>query len=342
MITQSIDPRVTRILPRGNWLDESGEIVQPAIPEFLGKLDTEDRRATRLDLANWLTDSKNGIGGLTARVFVNRLWYLFFGEGVSSSLDDFGGQGSPPVLPNLLDNLSVYFYENDWDVKKMVKLIVTSRAYKLSSKVSNEIKVRDPLNKFFARQSRHRLPAEMIRDNVLVVGGLLVNDYGGSSIKPYQPKGYYKHLNFPKREYVQHQDFRRYKRSVYMHWQRQFLHPLLKAMDAPSREECVAKRSRSNTPVAAMVLLNDPSFYEAAESFAKNLLKTNHDNEEDRIVDAFRMALSRAPSPQEKDLLINLFKNVMKENQGKEDTEMHGWTAVSRAIFNCSEFNTRN
>ena len=342
MITQSIDPRVTRILPRGNWLDESGEIVQPAIPEFLGKLDTGDRRATRLDLANWLTDSKNGIGGLTARVFVNRLWYLFFGEGVSSSLDDFGGQGSPPVLPHLLDNLSVYFYENDWDVKKMVKLIVTSRAYKLSSKVSNEIKVRDPLNKFFARQSRHRLPAEMIRDNVLVVGGLLVNDYGGSSIKPYQPKGYYKHLNFPKREYVQHQDFRRYKRSVYMHWQRQFLHPLLKAMDAPSREECVAKRSRSNTPVAAMVLLNDPSFYEAAESFAKNLLKTNHDNEEDRIVDAFRMALSRAPSPQEKDLLINLFKNVMKENQGKEDTEMHGWTAVSRAIFNCSEFNTRN
>ena len=342
MITQSIDPRVTRILPRGNWLDESGEIVQPAIPEFLGKLDTGDRRATRLDLANWLTDSKNGIGGLTARVFVNRLWYLFFGEGVSSSLDDFGGQGSPPVLPHLLDNLSVYFYENDWDVKKMVKLIVTSRAYKLSSKVSNEIKVRDPLNKFFTRQSRHRLPAEMIRDNVLVVGGLLVNDYGGSSIKPYQPKGYYKHLNFPKREYVQHQDFRRYKRSVYMHWQRQFLHPLLKAMDAPSREECVAKRSRSNTPVAAMVLLNDPSFYEAAESFAKNLLKTNHDNEEDRIVDAFRMALSRAPSPQEKDLLINLFKNVMKENQGKEDTEMHGWTAVSRAIFNCSEFNTRN
>lgn len=342
MVTQSIEPRVTRILPRGNWLDESGEIVQPAIPEFLGKIDTGDRRATRLDLANWLTDSNNGIGGLTARVFVNRLWYLFFGEGISSSLDDFGGQGSPPVLPNLLDNLSVYFYENDWDVKKMVKLIVMSRAYKLSSRASNELKVRDPLNKLFARQSRYRLPAEMIRDNALVVGGLLVNDYGGSSIKPYQPKGYYRHLNFPKREYVQHQDDRRYKRSVYMHWQRQFLHPLLKAMDAPSREECVAKRSRSNTPVAAMVLLNDPSFYESAESFTKNLLKTNHDNEEDRIIDAFRRALSRTPSPQEKDVLINLFKDVMKGDQGKEDAEMLAWTAVSRAIFNCSEFNTRN
>ena len=114
------------------------------------------------------------------------------------------------------------------------------------------VALKDPTNKFFARQSRHRLSAEMIRDNALAVSDLLVNDYGGSSIKPYQPKGYYRHLNFPKREYVQHQDDRRYKRSVYMHWQRQFLHPLLKAMDAPSREECVAKRSRSNTPIAAI------------------------------------------------------------------------------------------
>ena len=342
MVTQSIEPRVTRVLPRGNWLDESGEIVQPAVPEFLGKLDIGDRRANRLDLANWLTDSKNGAGGLTARVFVNRLWYLFFGEGISSSLDDFGGQGSPPALPDLLDNLSVHFHENGWDVKKMVKLIVMSRAYKLSSSISDELKIKDPINEFFARQSRHRLPAEMIRDNALMISGLLVNDYGGSSIKPYQPKGYYKHLNFPKREYVQHQDDRRYKRSVYMHWQRQFLHPFLKAMDAPSREECVAKRSRSNTPVAAMVLLNDPSFYEAGESFARYLLEANHDHEGDRIIDAFRRALSRAPSPQEKSLLINLFKNVIKENQGKEDAELHAWTAVSRAIFNSSEFNTRN
>ena len=342
MVTQSIEPRVTRILPRGNWLDESGEIVQPAIPEFFGKLDIGNRRANRLDLANWLTDSKNGIGGLTARVFVNRLWYLFFGEGISSSLDDFGGQGSPPVLPKLLDNLSVYFYENGWDVKKMVKLIVMSRAYKLSSRISNELKVKDPINEFFARQSRYRLSAEMIRDNALFVGGLLVNDYGGGSIKPYQPKGYYKHLNFPRREYEQHQDDRRFKRSIYMHWQRQFLHPMLKAMDAPSREECVAKRSKSNTPVAAMVLLNDPSFYEAAESFTKNILKTNHDDEDHRIEDAFRRALSRAPSPQEKSILINLVKEVMKESEGKEDAEINAWTAVSRVIFNCSEFNTRN
>ena len=341
MITESIEPRVTRVLPRGNWLDESGEIVQPAVPEFLGKLNTGDQRANRLDLANWLTDPENGIGGLTARVFVNRLWYLFFGEGITSSLDDFGGQGSPPAMPDLLDNLSVYFYENDWDIKRIIKLVVMSRAYKLSSEIPDALKTKDPTNKFFARQSRHRLSAEMIRDNALAVSGLLVNDYGGSSIKPYQPKGYYRHLNFPKREYVQHQDERRFKRSVYMHWQRQFLHPLLKAMDAPSREECVAKRSRSNTPIAAMVLLNDPGFYEAATSFARGLINTNHDDEEHRIEDAFRKALSRSPSLEEKDVLINLFKDVMKGAEG-EDAEMSAWTAVSRAIFNCSEFNTRN
>ena len=126
-----------------------------------------------------------------------------------------------------------------------------------------------------------------------------------------------------------------------MHWQRQFLHPLLKAMDAPSREECVAKRSRSNTPIAAMVLLNDPGFYEAAESFAEGLINTNHDNEELIIEDAFRKALSRSPSPQEKSVLINLVKDVMKGSEAKH-AEMSAWTAVSRAIFNCSEFNTRN
>ena len=120
------------------------KIVQPAVPEFLGKLNTGDQRANRLDLANWLTDPENGIGGLTARVFVNRLWYLFFGEGITSSLDDFGGQGSPPAMPDLLDNLSVYFYENDWDIKRIIKLVVMSRAYKLSSEIPDALKTKDP------------------------------------------------------------------------------------------------------------------------------------------------------------------------------------------------------
>ena len=341
MVTQSIKPRVTRILPRGNWLDDTGEIVQPAVPAFLGDLKVEDRRANRLDFANWLVDPENGVGGLTARVFVNRLWYLMFGEGISTSLDDFGGQGSPPTIPALLDNLSVEFYKNGWDIKGLIKLIVTSHAYKLSSNSDSKTKSVDPLNYHFSHQSMHRLPAEMIRDNILETSGLLFKEYGGPSVKPFQPKGYYKHLNFPKREYQAHTDKRRLKRSVYIHWQRQFLHPMLQAMDAPTREECVAKRSKSNSPVAAMVLLNDPSFYEAAEEFAKIIIQSANSDDE-RIKFAFQRALSRDPDELEENIINQLLKNIRQGLSNDGQLDLLCWTAVTRAIFNFSEFNTRN
>ena len=341
MVTQSIKPRVTRILPRGNWLDDTGEIVQPAVPAFLGDLKVEDRRANRLDFANWLVDPENGVGGLTARVFVNRLWYLMFGEGISTSLDDFGGQGSPPTIPALLDNLSVEFYKNGWEIKGLIKLIVTSHAYKLSSNSDSKTKSVDPLNHHFSHQSMHRLPAEMIRDNILETSGLLFKEYGGPSVKPFQPKGYYKHLNFPKREYQAHTDKRRLKRSVYIHWQRQFLHPMLQAMDAPTREECVAKRSKSNSPVAAMVLLNDPSFYEAAEEFAKIIIQSANSDDE-RIKFAFQRALSRDPDELEENIINQLLKNIRQGLSNDGQLDLLCWTAVTRVIFNFSEFNTRN
>ncbi|MEK6233941.1 MAG: DUF1549 and DUF1553 domain-containing protein, partial [Planctomycetales bacterium] len=268
MITVAIAPREMRILPRGNWLDDSGPAVTPAVPEFLGVVRRDGSRATRLDLANWLTDSKQGVGGLTARVFANRFWYLFFGTGLSNSLDDFGGQGEPPAHPELLDALAMEFQENDWDVKQLVKRIVMSRAYRQSSLESKAMRVRDPGNRLFVRQSRFRLSAESVRDAALSVSGLLVLDYGGASVKPYQPANYYRHLNFPTRKYSHHTDQRQWRRGVYMHWQRQFLHPMLRAMDAPSREECTAVRPRSNTPLAALTLLNDPTFVEAARAFA--------------------------------------------------------------------------
>ena len=341
MVTQSVKPRLTRILPRGNWLDDTGEIVEPAVPTFLGDLKVEDRRANRLDFANWLVDPENGVGGLTARVFVNRLWYLMFGEGISTSLDDFGGQGSPPTIPALLDNLSVEFYKNGWDIKKLIKLIVTSHAYKLSSNSDSKTKSIDPLNHHFSHQSMHRLPAEMIRDNILETSGLLFKEYGGPSVKPFQPKGYYKHLNFPKREYQAHTDKRRLKRSVYIHWQRQFLHPMLQAMDAPTREECVAKRSKSNSPVAAMVLLNDPSFFEAAEEFAKTIIQSADSNDE-RMKFAFQRALSRDPDELEKNIINQLLENIRQGLNNDDQSDLSCWTAVARAIFNFSEFNTRN
>jgi hypothetical protein len=361
MVTQAIaPPRTVRVLPRGNWMDESGEVVQPAVPAFLGKL-PGDRRATRLDLANWLVDAKAGAGGLTARVFVNRLWYLFFGVGLAKSLDDFGGQGEPPVHPQLLDNLAVEFVESGWDVKHVVQVIVTSRAYRQSSAETPALRERDPENRLYARQSRFRLPAEMVRDNALALGGLLVLDVGGPSAKPYQPAGYYRHLNFPAREYKADTDARQWRRGVYTHWQRQYLHPMLRAFDAPTREECTAQRPRSNTPLAALVLLNDPTFLEAARAFSARGLERGGMTDAERVAWLFREATSRAPDEVERGVLMRLLgKNRAQYRadpkaadeldhvgltplpKGVDVPELAAWTAVCRAILNLNETTSRN
>jgi len=359
MVTQALkSPRTVRVLPRGNWLDDSGPLVEPAIPAFLGKLKV-DGRATRLDLANWLTDSKNGIGGLTARVFVNRLWYLFFGAGLSRSLEDFGAQGEPPSHPELLDNLAVEFVESGWDVKHLVKLIVMSRAYRQSSVETPILHERDPGNRLLARQGSWRLPAESIRDNALLISGLLTLDVGGASAKPYQPAGFYRHLNFPRREYVADADANQWRRGVYVHWQRQYLHPMLRAFDASTREECTAQRARSNTPLAALVLLNDPTFIEAARVFAERLLEGQRTDEE-RIVLGFCLATGRSPDGTEKALLCKLLdrnrarckkdptlaEELVKTGSAPlpkdvEYAELAAWTGVCRALLNLSETITR-
>ncbi len=260
LITVAVEPREMRVLHRGNWMDKSGKVVSPSVPHFLDPLD-EPERATRLDLANWLVDRQNP---LTARVLVNRLWKLYFGTGLSKVLDDIGSQGELPSHPELLDTLAVEFVESGWDMKHMIKLIVMSQTYRQSSLPRPELQKSDPYNRLLARQSRYRLDAEMIRDNALAVSGLLVHQVGGRSAKPYQPAGLLRHLNFPTREYQADVDENQYRRGVYTHWQRQFLHPAMQAFDAPAREECTAERPRSNTPLAALVLLNDPSYVEAA------------------------------------------------------------------------------
>lgn len=361
MITEAKPPRTMRVLPRGNWQDDSGEVVDPAVPAFLGEIEKkEDEKANRLDLANWLVDPEDGSGGLTARVMVNRFWYLFFGTGISRSLSDFGGQGAPPANPELLDTLAVAFYEDGWDVKKMVRSLVTSRAYRQSSIASPELLERDPHNQLVARQSRYRLPAELMRDNALAVSGLLVDEIGGASAKPYQPEGYYRHLNFPTRTYLQHDDERQWRRGLYVHWQRMFLHPMMKAMDAPSREECTAERPRSNTPNAALVLLNDPTFVEAARVFAQDVIGQESDPSA-RIDLVFRKALSRSPDEEERRALENLLAKTEGEYrsdveaarefakngiaaapQDLDPVELASWTAVTRAVLNLNETMTRN
>jgi hypothetical protein len=361
MITVAIKPRITRILPRGNWMDESGEAVVPAIPAFLGRLDTASRRATRLDLANWLTDAQRGAGSLTARVMVNRFWYLLFGRGIAAKLDDFGGQGEPPDSPELLDYLALEFVNSGWDVKHMLKLIASSHAYKQSSLETPELREKDRLNTLIARQARFRYSAESVRDSALVISGLLVSRIGGPSVHPYQPANYYRHLNFPLREYIADTDDRQWRRGVYMHWQRQYLHPMLKAFDAPTREECTVQRARSNTSPAALVLLNDPTFVEVARAFAARILHEGGRKTKDRLNYAFRQALSRDADAEEHDVLEKqLTQNLTYYKEHRDAAEqllkigltpapphvdkvdLASWTLVARVVLNLGEVITRN
>lgn len=322
MITKATEPRVVRYLPRGNWLDESGDVLQPAIPEFLGDIRQfagldDDQRPTRLELANWLFDTNDGVGGLTARVFANRLWYLYTGRGISPSLDDFGGQGNPPSNPELLDYLATELIDSGWDLKATIRQIVISETYRQRVRVDSKQRSIDPYNAQFATQSGHRLPAETVRDSVLEIAGLLDHRVGGRSVRPYQPAGYYRHLNFPKRSYVADEGRQQWRRGVYTHWQRQFLHPMLKALDAPSREECTAVRSRSNTPLEALALLNDPTFVIASKAFAARILRESPESDESggdhrRIDTAVQLALGRDANTLEHDVLHDLYHDELR------------------------------
>jgi hypothetical protein len=356
MVSVSTMPRILRVLPRGNWLDESGEIVQPAVPHFLKQIENR-QPANRLDLARWLVSADNP---LAARALVNRLWKSYFGRGLSGHLDDLGIQGEAPLHPELLDWLAVELVQSGWDIKHLVRLMVTSQAYRQSSLESAELRGRDPASRFVARQSRHRLPA-LIRDNALAISGQLVSKLGGRSARPYQPAGYYQHLNFPKREYQHDLDENQYRRGVYMHWQRIYLHPMLKAFDAPSREECTAERPVSNTPTAALVLLNDPTFVEAARAFAARMVREGGPSVDDRIRWAWREALSRHPSELELGMLRSLYDRDREEYRANAEAaiqlltiglaappadmapeELAAWTSVARAILNLNETITRN
>lgn len=352
-VTETMEPRMIRILPRGNWLDETGEEVSPAIPAFLGSMEKKEDRLTRLDLANWLTHRGNP---LTARVFVNRLWKLYFGTGISRVLDDVGSQGEWPQHPELLDYLAADFMDSGWDVKYIIKQIMMSHTYRQSSMPIDTLKEADPYNRLLARQSRFRLEAELVRDNALSVSGLLVPTVGGRSVKPYQPKGHYRELNFPVRTYQQDSGDDLYRRGVYTHWQRTFLHPSLIAFDAPTREECTAERTISNSPQQALVLLNDPIYVEASRVFAERIITEGGDDVNTRIRWAFQEAFSRDPLESELNIISNLYIQHFKEyrkdakgakalvevgekpiREGLRPVELAAWTSVARTLFNLHE-----
>jgi hypothetical protein len=357
MVTQAAKPLTVRVLPRGNFLDETGPVVLPTTPSFLPGLrtSTEDKRLTRLDLANWITSKDNPI---TARTVMNRLWQIFHGTGLSAGLDDLGSQGELPSHPELLEWLSLEFRDQGWDVKKMVRLMVTSRTYRQSSSLRGDLKEIDPNNRLLASQNPRRLDAEFVRDNALFVAGLLnVADIGGPSVKPYQPEGYYEPIQFPNRTYVASKDADQWRRGLYMHWQRMFLHPMLINFDAPSRDECTALRSYSNTPQQALTLLNDPTFVEAARAMAGRLLALPAGS--DRLAQGFRLAMGRDIKPAERPSLdkfigeqsayyqanpaeaTKLLKVGFSPAPAGDPAELAAWTQACRVLLNSHEAITR-
>ncbi len=360
VVTQALAaPRTVRVLVRGNWMDESGIVIEPAIPAFLGTLTpSSGNRATRADLGRWLVTpvSDGGAGEFTARVTANRIWSVFFGGGLCRSVGDLGGQGELPDHPQLLDRLAMEFVRSGWDMRSLIRTIVTSRTYRQSSDGSAALLASDPENRLLARQGRWRLPGESVRDAVLFTGGLLVEQLGGESVHPYQPAGYYRHLNFPQRDYKADTDARQWRRGLYVHWQRMFLHPQLLAFDAPSREECTAARMRSNTPKAALVLLNDPTFVEAARALAQRALREGGATDVERITFLWQQALSRPPEAAELTIVTGLLARRREEfardakaavallsvgiaprDKTLDAAELASWTATARSVLNLHE-----
>jgi hypothetical protein len=359
LVSKSGMPRPIRVLPRGNWLDETGEVVAPAVPGFLSKTPAaSEKRQTRVDLAQWLVSAENP---LVARVFVNRLWKITFGQGLVKSLEDFGAQGNWPTHPELLDWLAIDFVRSGWDVKRAVKQMVMSGAYQQSSIVSDELRQADPFNHWVGRQGRFRLDAEMIRDHALATSGLLAEHVGGPSAKPYQPPGYWSHLNFPTREWQNDQGEGLYRRGLYTYWCRTFLHPSLKTFDAPTREECTVERSRSNTPLQALVLLNDPTYVETSRKFAERLIREGGPDIGSRLNFAYRQLLSRSPRPDEVRILTEMYQKHLVEYQAEkpaaeelskigaaptgadvDKAELAATTSIARVLYNLHETITRN
>ncbi len=355
--TKAAVVRTVRVLPRGNWMDESGVEVKAALPHYLPQPKLEGRTPDRLDLAKWLISRENP---LTARVVMNRLWMQFFGTALSKNPGDLGAQGELPPNQALLDWLAVEFMDSQWDMKHMVRLIVNSDAYRRSSVASPAQTAADPYNRELGRQSPYRLDAELVRDNALAIAGLLTPQIGGPSVKPYQPERYWENLNFPTREYMADKGDSQYRRGLYVWWQRSFLHPSMLAFDAPSREESCTDRTRSNIPQQALVMLNDPTYVEASRAFAVRALAEKGDDDQ-RITWAWRRALQRNPDAKE----LGTLRKVLTERRAAykadpaaakellkvgltpppaqaDPTELAAWTHVTRVVLNLHETLTRD
>jgi hypothetical protein len=346
------NPRDTFLLKRGQY-DQPGEKVASGVPAVLPPL-PEGAPHNRLGLAKWLVHSSNP---LTARVAVNRCWQMYFGTGLVKTVEDFGVTGEAPSHPELLDWLATELIRSSWDVKAMQKLIVCSATYRQSSRSTKEMNERDPENRLLARGPRNRLSAETVRDNALAISGLLKEKVGGPSVKPYQPQGLWEDVTVDRRgRYVQEKGDGLYRRSMYTFWKRTCPPPALMSFDAPNREVCVARRATTNTPLQALVLLNDPTYVEAARKLAERTLKDGGKTPEDRLDFAFRCAVSRTPDAGERRILLSIHDASLRRFRGDkeaankllaigdsprdtalDESELAAWTTVASTILNLDE-----
>jgi hypothetical protein len=278
----------------------------------------------RLGLARWLTDPDHPF---SARIEVNRQWQMLFGTGLVKTVEDFGSQGESPSHPELLDWLATELVRTGWDVKALIRTIVTSATYRQSSRATPESLGKDPDNRRLSRGTRQRLSAEMIRDQALRLGGLLVERLGGPSVKPYQPVGLWDELADD--AYVQDHGPSLYRRSLYTFWKRTVAPPSMVTFDAPGRETCIVRESRTNTPLQALDLMNDVTFIEAARSFAQRMIREGGSSPEGRLAWAFRAATARAPGPEE--LAVLLAGHLDQEGRFRGDP------AAARALVSCGE-----
>ena len=354
MVMQEIEkPRETRMLIRGEYKN-NGELVSARTPSILHALEVrEEELNNRLDLANWLVSDRNP---LVARVTVNRWWAEFFGKGIVATEEDFGSQGDWPTHPGLLDWLSVELMQNNWSTKHIHRLIVTSGTYQQDSKARPELQELDPTNDLLARMPRLRLSAEEIRDTMLQISGLLELQMGGEPIYPPQPAGIWRHVGRNAPKYKTSTETNRYRRGIFVIWRRSAPYPAFTNFDAPDRTSCVVNRSRTNTPLQALTLLNDPVYWEMTKALGQHLHRSQNGDLRERVKYGFARTVSRMPSEREIDVLVDLYEEtvvqlterpqdlelLVGENEKSASAALGAWYYLSNVLLNLDETITRN
>ncbi|MEC8941148.1 MAG: DUF1553 domain-containing protein, partial [Verrucomicrobiota bacterium] len=350
------DRRKTHILKRGNFLSPDAQVTANT-PARLPKLEN-GAPGNRLNLARWLVRKDNP---LTARVAVNRWWAELFGNGIVSTLEDFGTQSEPPTHPDLLDWLAVEFMDSGWDMKHVLRTIVLSQAYRQSSRLTPDLVEKDPPNLLLARAPRFRMDAERIRDNALAISGLLSSRMFGEPVMPYQPPGLWHQTGRNEPKWVEEKDEDRWRRGIYIVYRRAAPYPSMVNFDAPDRAACTVGRARTNTPSQALTLLNDPAFVEMALALADRILEESK-SPGVRTRHGFRLALARLPSNREMEIIDTLLHERLEHFQrnpgeadallnnphftykpkSRERTELAAWFYVANALLNLDETITRN